>query len=302
MSCAYENGKRFLTDDCVPYLINLSTDFVCDPALAAAALSGARQLVLSVEAVNIVTNHGALDLPKKIYQYSGSQMSLIRSVTGFMRNLCGDDAKKNSFVRDGTLGMLIEIMAREEAQNDAVFMEHAFACLAAISLRFPSNAQRIVELGALQEIVSGMRTHANRPSLQRQACLAIRNIAARSPDLRMRLLDCGVEEALRAAGRMQEAVDEAYGALRDLDCAVQYVKINEAGDVEAAHAQFGVQKPKFNPVFDETYDIEQRVEGEAKAPFDAHGRSVFRSDIDQDERDLQTIHEDSHIHSESCSH
>ena len=303
MSSAYENGKRFLAEGCVPHLMALSADFQTEPDLAAGALSAVRQLVLSVEAVKVVTSYGALQLPKNIYQYAGSQQALIRSVTGFMRNLCADDDKKNSFVSDGTLALLVEAMTQDASQDDAVFLEHAFACLAAMALRYPSNALRIVDLGAVSEIVHGMRKHQDKPSLQRQGCLAIRNIAARSPELRGKILDCGAEEVLRFAGRLQDAVDEAYGALRDLECEVQYVKISETGEVEAAHAQFGGQKPKFNPVFDETYDIEQRVETEAKAPFQTQGGSVFRGDVDQDEFDLQSIHEaENHVHSENCTH
>jgi armadillo repeat-containing protein 6 len=304
MSSAYENGKRFLADGAVPLLMTLASDFQSLPDLAAAALSAVRQLVLSVEAVKVVSNCGAMDLPKNIFQYAGSQSSLIRSVTGFMRNLCADDVRKNSFVNDGTLALMVDAMTQEAMQSDAAFMEHAFACLAAMALRFPSNALRILELGAVQEIVHGMRKHEDKPSLQRQGCLAIRNIAARSPELRTRILDTGAEEVLRFAGRQQEAVDEAYGALRDLECEVQYVKISETGEVEAAHAQFGGQKPKFNPVFDETYDLEQRVESEARAPFAADSKSVFRSDMDQDEADLLNMHKDTvaHVHSDSCSH
>lgn len=303
MSSAYENGKRFLADGAAPFLMTLAADFQNFPDVAAAALSAVRQMVLSVDAVKAVTGCGAMDLPKNIFQYPGSQPSLIRSVTGFMRNLCADDTRKNCFVNDGTLDLMVDAMTHEVMQNDGVFMEHAFACLAAMALRFPSNALRILDLGAMQEIVHGMRKHTDKPSLQRQGCLAIRNIAARSPALRTRILDCGAEEVLRAAGRLQEAVDEAYGALRDLECEVQYVKISETGEVEAAHAQFGSHKPKFNPVFDETYDLENIVKTEARAPFASDSTSIFQSDMDQDEADLQRmIHSGNHVHSDSCSH
>lgn len=53
-----------------------------------------------------------------------------------------------------------------------------------------------------------------------QACLCIRNIAARGPDLRQTMLDEGCEAALRDAGKISGCVDEAYMALRDLRCEV----------------------------------------------------------------------------------
>lgn len=65
-----------------------------------------------------------------------------------------------------------------------------------------------------------------RPSLPQtscraQACLCIRNIAARGPSLRQAMLDEGCETALREAGKLRGCVDEAYGALRDLQCDVR---------------------------------------------------------------------------------
>lgn len=82
-----------------------------------------------------------------------------------------------------------------------------------MSLRSPTNANRIVSTGALDIIVTVMRKYSQKGSLQRQACLAIRNIAARSPDLRNIILDAGVEPVLRAAGCLPDALDEAYGIL-----------------------------------------------------------------------------------------
>ncbi|CAN0330579.1 unnamed protein product, partial [Ectocarpus sp. 4 AP-2014] len=54
-----------------------------------------------------------------------------------------------------------------------------------------------------------------------QACLCIRNIAARGPSLRTTMLDEGCETVLREAGKLRGCVDEAYGALRDLQCEVR---------------------------------------------------------------------------------
>jgi len=171
-------------------------------------------------------------------------------------------------------------MADETYARDAGFMEHAVACLAAITLRSPANAQRIVHSGeAVNTVAQAMRRFADRSGLQRQGALMVRNIAARCPELRPQLLDAGLEDVLRAAGRMQDVVDEAYGALRDMGCEVQYVKINAEGKVEPMYEQFGgsagigpdgnhqPKKLNFNPVYDnDVNDMEQRVAAEARAP------------------------------------
>jgi hypothetical protein len=211
-------------------------------------------------------------------RWDESPVELIRSVTGLMRNLCADDDRKHRLVGDGTLKLLIACMASVDISADALFMEHAFACCAAMTLRSPGNSAMIVSSGALDHIVAGMRRHADKAALQRQACLAFRNIAARCPDLHPRLLDAGAEDVLRVAGRDQESVDEAYAALRDLNIDVQFVRVDTAGMASMAFEQFGGSKPKFNPVFDETYDLEQRVVDESHAPFATDNSSVFRAD------------------------
>jgi armadillo repeat-containing protein 6 len=297
MSCAYENGKRFLADGIVPSLMGLGLKFRQYPEVASCALSAVRQLVLSEEAVRIVATHGAMTLPAEIMSWPQSNVSLVRSAAGLIRNLCADDMRKNILVGDGTLRLLVANMARQDFRVDSAFMEHALASLAAIALRYPSNALEIVNCGAMEEIVLGMRYHSDKPALQRQGCLAIRNIAARSPELRQRILDAGVEDVLRASGRLQQAVDEAYGALRDLGSEVQFVKVGEDGlSYESAYQTFGGgAKPRFNPVFDETYDIQGRVQDNAVAPFKA-SNSVFRIDEDDDDDD------NDHVHSSSCTH
>ena len=50
---------------------------------------------------------------------------------------------------------------------------------------------------AIDIMVKNMRRHFSHQSMQRQGCLAIRNIAARSPEVRSQLLDAGVEDVLR---------------------------------------------------------------------------------------------------------
>jgi hypothetical protein len=279
MSCAYENGRRFLAEGFVPLLMGLSCDFKDETSLSVAALSAVRQIVVSEEAVKAVAKHGAMELPAAVYRWEGSPVELIRSVTGLMRNLCADDDRKHRLVGDGTLKLLISCMASAEVSADALFMEHAFACCAAMTLRSPSNSSMIVSSGALEHIVAGMRRHADKPALQRQACLAFRNIAARCPHLHAQLLDAGAEEVLRGAGRSQEAVDEAYAALRDLLIDVQFVRVDTAGMASAAFEQFGGSKPRFNPVFDETCDLDERVVTESRAPFAPdNNSSVFRDD------------------------
>ena len=177
--------------------------------------------------------------------------------------------------------LTVAAMSSFERNTDPVLMDHGAACLAAMSLRSPQNAYKIAETGAILVLVSGMRKHPNSGGFQRQCCLCMRNIAARCEDLRPGMLDAQCEEVLRSAGKIQEAVDEAYAALRDLGCEVHKVKISKDGKVEAAYEQFGETKASFKAVYDDDNgtavvgaentpglsNIEQRIQEEAHAPF-----------------------------------
>lgn len=52
--------------------------------------------------------------------------------------------------------------------QDSVLMEHGAACLAAMSLRSPTNSAKIVECGAIEVLVRCMRSHSDKSSMQRQ--------------------------------------------------------------------------------------------------------------------------------------
>lgn len=299
MSCAYDNGRFFIKQAAIaPVLMKLGGNFKKQPLIASAALKGARNLITTEESVGIMARHGALELPAAIMKESDSPSALVGGVIGLMRNLCADDKRKDRLVADGTLELLINVMNQHEGYAaDASLIEHALACLAAMSLRSPGNSQRIVDSGmAVDIIVKNMRRHKDRAALQRQGCLLIRNIAGRCPELRPMLMDAGIEDILRAAGRHMDVVDEAYAALRDLGVEVQYVKVNaESGKIEAAYEQFGAKsKLQFNPVYDadpSDAQIMERVQQEAHAPLAAPnlrqvGDSVMGYDGEDNDDDL----------------
>lgn len=311
MSSAYDNGKFFLSaDEVVANLLTLAKNFQQQPRLASASLSALKQLVLSEEAVQIVCLHGAMELPRAVMHWSEAPINLVRAVAGLMRNLCADDNRKNKLVADGTLHELVRCLHVDQYATDAQFMENAAACLAAISLRSPSNSTVIMDSGALEPLVAGMRKHRDKEVFQRQACLTIRNIAARGTnEIKSALLDMGIEGVLRAAGSLQGAVDEAYAALRDLNCEVQFVKIGSGGSALPVYEQFGTgKKLQFNPVFEETSDINDRVNQEARAPFarideDAEEESGGRiAAVDKEEEGSCCSHGGEHHHDHDHGH
>ena len=108
-----------------------------------------------------------------------------------------------------------------------------------------------------------MKQHPKAVLVQRQGCLAIRNLVARTPEHKEALLDLGVEPVLKAAGAFQGSVDEAFAALRDLGCEAKIVKFDEKGN-QIETEMFGAKKAQFNPTVLESRDIGKKIDENAK--------------------------------------
>ena len=104
-------------------------------------------------------------------------------------------------------------------------VEQALGLLVALTLRNPTAAAHAVEAGCIDTVLAVMRVcetgvHGKLGQwVQRQACMSIRNVVARDPELRPVVLDKGAEPLLRSAKKMfpQSCGDVGSAALRDLD-------------------------------------------------------------------------------------
>ena len=167
---------------------------------------------------------------------------------GLLRNLCANDEIKTTLCKQ-SLGSILQAMELH-ATNFAV-QEHGCGTLAAMSLRQPNNAETIVQANGAEHIVKAMKAFPLKVPLQRQGCLALRNLASRaSPEGKQVVLDAGAEFVLREiAGRHQESIDEAYAALRDLGCAAVKYTVDEQGRAQGTQL-FGEVQSNFRPVYD----------------------------------------------------
>ena len=126
-------------------------------------------------------------------------------------------------------------------------------------------------------IAKCIRIYPSKLGVQKYCCCAIRNIAARCPQFCSVILDTGIKSCIRNAGKIPYVVDEAYAALRYLNCDVKMVKLNtdsrgQVIHIENAFEEFGNSSSNgiqlnFNPVYDETYELETIVQAESHAPF-----------------------------------
>eukprot|EP00593_Proboscia_inermis_P004154 CAMPEP_0171305134 /NCGR_PEP_ID=MMETSP0816-20121228/14930_1 /TAXON_ID=420281 /ORGANISM="Proboscia inermis, Strain CCAP1064/1" /LENGTH=186 /DNA_ID=CAMNT_0011785725 /DNA_START=9 /DNA_END=569 /DNA_ORIENTATION=+ len=147
-------------------------------------------------------------------------------------------------------------------------LEHSCGILAAMALRSPTNANLILTHHGSTAITSAMAQNPHCVPVLRQGCLAIRNLVSRNKENIPKLLDGvyandNLEHVLRdVAGKQQGSVDEAYAALRDLGLSAKLITIGDDGAAapQSSVAMFGDTKPRFRPVFDESDDMEGRIQ------------------------------------------
>jgi hypothetical protein len=285
--------------------------------LAAACMSAVRVTCVNDEIIQHWVAAGLLVTLQTVLSHSGCSESfssnetertstsypkqrtlLLANTMGVIRNVCGNDEIKTTLCTDQRTIPLLIRYAFQQHRNNASIQEHGCGIIAAMALRSPSNTARMLfAYGVAQEIVLAMTHHPTATKVQRQGSLAIRNMAARAPEVEQAaamlcgefefpsnqlpavkelLLDLGAERVLRdIAGSLQGSVEEAYAALRDLGCSATMLtydvhpttgqKSMNGTNVNArGHGvqMFGDVKPKFRATFEPSVsseDIDDRI-------------------------------------------
>ena len=103
--------------------------------------------------------------------------------------------------------------------GDALVVKCGFAAMASLALRMPDNTHIMMEKGVGGIIIEGMRAHPAASELNRQAMIAVRNMACRVPDIIPALLEDDLEDLVKAARDTHaKCADAAFDCLRDLGC------------------------------------------------------------------------------------
>ncbi|KAG6977385.1 hypothetical protein JG688_00000401 [Phytophthora aleatoria] len=274
-SQAQDTIKALVERSVVPYSLDVlrqsgrSDAASVSPDLLVNWLAVLKQLAVTEENCQQIADLDGLTTIQDVMQaYEHSAPVAKRCITVF-RNVAAADDLKRAILQSGGVERTLLIMRRHEA--DASIQQNACAVLAAIALRSPENSRALVELGAIRQIARAMQAHQRDVAVLRQASLAVRNMVARSVELRSRFLhdEPEIEPLLRQAQQYRGCGDEAYAALRDLGCDIQ---LSSFGAAAASAAALGsvkstTIKPRFNPVQVQSNQLLESVEEAAEAPF-----------------------------------
>ncbi|KAE9340866.1 hypothetical protein PR003_g10272 [Phytophthora rubi] len=273
-SQAQDTIKALVERDAIPYSFEVLRrvgrgDSTAQADLLVNWLAVLKQLAVTEENCQEIADLDGLVTVQEVMQaYEHNAPVAKRCITVF-RNVAAADDLKHAILKSGGVERTLLAMQRHEA--DASIQQNACATLAAIALRSPENSRALVELGAVRQISHAMQAHRRDVAVLRQASLAVRNMVARSVELRSRFLqdEPEIEPLLREAQQYRGCGDEAYAALRDLGCDIQLSSFGAAAASAAASGSIKAPtiKPRFNPVQVQSNQLLDSVEEEAEAPF-----------------------------------
>lgn len=253
VSSAHANVKEFYKCGAIIRLHSLVVQCIekDKEEILCEALSALRTMAIDNDIVQNMTAVGLLDTVNSQEQDRSLLVhnpGTAAATLGLLRNLCANDEIKSTLCKQSLPSIL---QAMELHSTNFAVQEHGCGTLAAMSLRQPNNASMIVKGNGAEHIVKSMKAFPLKVPLQRQGCLALRNLASRSsPEEKQVVLDAGAEFVLREiAGRHQDSIDEAYAALRDLGCAAVKYTVDEQGRAQGTQL-FGQVQSNFRPVYD----------------------------------------------------
>ncbi|KAI9917323.1 hypothetical protein PsorP6_013098 [Peronosclerospora sorghi] len=273
-SQAPDTIKLLIEAGMIPYTLDVVRRVKCKDAVAQVSsrmspdlliqwLALLKQLAVTKGTCQQIAECDALSSIQAIMQRYEHSAPITRRCISVLRNMAAADELKRVMVQSGGIRQTLLLMERHE--TDASVQQSACATLAAIALRSPENSHALVELGALHRLARAMQVHTSNTSVLRQASLAIRNMVARSAELRARFQqeEPELEPLLRQAQFYRGCGDEAYAALRDLGCEIPLSSFG----TPAANKATEETTRRFNPVQIPSNQLRQSVKDVSEAPF-----------------------------------
>lgn len=202
--------------------LKLAQDSMAMPDLTRTTVFGecitlARLCAVSDEACADLFKMQFHELAISILDQKPDVLWLTRACLNFLRNMAQkEECKSTLFQGMDTVRMVTET----HLEVSPAVVEYFAAFVASLCLRRADIALKCVSSGLLDVLIRAMELHKARASVQKIACLAIRNASSRNPVARQKLREGGsAEAAVRKAWKAfpKECDEVAYNALRDLD-------------------------------------------------------------------------------------
>ncbi|KAK9988282.1 hypothetical protein SO802_028521 [Lithocarpus litseifolius] len=215
-SQVYGYARRFAKIGIARALVDSLHAGLSSPGLVSASIA-LKAIAVNDEICKSIAESGGIDAVLQCIDDSGEQGNKVvaRACCSLLSKLAGSDTNKTAIVEKRGMDRLTKLSAR--FSDDPSVLQEVMSIITVLSLRSPENATRAIEAGAGDLAIQAMEKFPAAQQMQKNSCLMIRNLVARSPENRTLLLGNGVEKYIRKAKQShQSCKDAATDALRDL--------------------------------------------------------------------------------------
>jgi armadillo repeat-containing protein 6 len=221
---AFDNSREFVAAGAVPHVMSLLGLYKSTVSMVPVVFGALKHLACDDKTCQeIVAGEGIGQILSVLKDNLGDEESASHGMS-LLKTLAHADDNKKLFADPavGATAVVLEVLAAHCGAPKV--LEHALAAVAVVCLRHPDNCARLAAAGVFPLVaqvsrawmcmcvvwrvkmagscggcVQAMRMHPDAIGVQRQACLAIRNLVCRNPDLRPLALGEDLETLLRTA-------------------------------------------------------------------------------------------------------
>ncbi|NXG73020.1 ARMC6 protein, partial [Baryphthengus martii] len=218
---AHDHAKMIvLENDGLRVLIEAAKVFTDNSSVLSELCATLSRLSVRNEFCQEIVDLGGLNFMVSLLADCVDHPDVVKQVLSAIRAVAGNDDVKDAIVSAGGTDLIVLAVSRH--LGNPQICEQGCAALCMLALRKPENCHVIMEGGGALAALQAMKAHPREAAVQKQACMLIRNLVARSRDFSQPILEMGAENLITEARATHKDCDDvAKAALRDLGCKVE---------------------------------------------------------------------------------
>ncbi|EDQ92530.1 uncharacterized protein MONBRDRAFT_22281 [Monosiga brevicollis MX1] len=218
---AHDHAKLIVSEhNALPAILQAIETFAADDAVLQELCSTLARLAVRNEYCRDIVALGGLRSVLGVLARDDCSSKLASAGLGVLKAIAGNDEVKLDIHSAQGIPVMLTVM-NKYAKKTSV-MANGCAALTACCLRCRENAASVVANGGANTVVKALIMHPDSARVAKEACRALRNLAARNPDLHDAILAEGAENLINIAmSKFKDCQDDAKAALRDLGCKVE---------------------------------------------------------------------------------
>lgn len=218
---AHEYTKELVNEHhALERLFKLVKAHESDVGLASDVVQTLSKLMVRNEFCQQAVDLGTLDFVITMLAAHMDDTKFIRQSLALVKVMSRNDEVKRSVIKSQAVDLMMEILQLH--QDSPTICESIFATLTTVSLRNPSHCDVIMSKQFAPLLIGAMERHNGHAGMQKQACMVIRNLVARTRNHQQAFISLNVEALINKARKRHGDVldEESKAALRDLDLEV----------------------------------------------------------------------------------